>query len=350
MLFDQPEQITRIDPQDMLSEINALPDQLEAAWALGKSQELPDWEGLKRVVIAGMGGSAIGADLLAAYAAPYARLPVWVLRQYELPAWAAGSETLVIGSSHSGNTEETISVMEQALERGCRALAVTTGGRLAEMAADNLPLWRFEHHGQPRAAVGYSFALLLSACVRLGLLPEQDDPVAEAVAAMRRQAEHLKADVPAVNNPGKRYAGQLMGRWFTIFGAEFLAPVARRWKTQVNELAKAWAQFEILPEADHNALAGTARPEMLGSQAFCMFLVSEKYNRRNRLRMDLTRKAYMLEGVSTDFYQAQGESRLAHQWTALHFGDYVAYYLAIAYQIDPTPVEALANLKAELNE
>jgi glucose/mannose-6-phosphate isomerase len=228
-------------------------------------------------------------------------------------------------------------------------VAVSQGGELAGMAAEKgLPLWRFEHAGQPRAAVGYSYGLLLSLFSRLGLLPEQGGHVAAAVAAMREQASQLHADVPAVQNPAKRYAGQLMGRWFTVFGAEFLGPVARRWKTQVNELAKAWAQFECLPEANHNALAGTSWPEALNTQAFCMFLDSEKYHPRNRLRTDLTRRAYMLEGISTDFYLAQGDSRLAHQWTALHFGDYMACYLAIAYQVDPTPVAALENLKAEL--
>ncbi len=351
MLFDQPDAIAQNDPGNMLAEIDRIPGQLASAWEAGAGLPLPARNGLDRVLIAGLGGSAIGADLLAAYAAPDCRLPVTVLRGYDLPAWASGEETLVVASSHSGNTEETLSVFDQAVARGCRTLAVTTGGDLADLAREkSLPLWRFEHGGQPRAAVGYSFGLLLALFARLGLLAGQDKAVEAAGAAMRAQAEHLRADVPAVQNPAQRYAGQLMGRWFTVFGAEFLAPVARRWKTQVNELAKAWAQFETLPEADHNALAGTARPETLGAQAFCLFLVSEHYHPRNRLRAELTRRAYMLEGISTDFYQARGEGRLAQQWTALHFGDYMAYYLAIAYQVDPTPVEALENLKAELKD
>jgi glucose/mannose-6-phosphate isomerase len=287
--------------------------------------------------------------LLAAYAAPDCAVPVFVHRDYGLPAWARGAETLVIASSHSGNTEETLSAFEAAAAQGCRVLAVSTGGKLAERAAgQGAAAWRFAHRGQPRAAVGYSFGLLLAAFTRLGLLPPQEPALSAAQAALRGQAAHLGAAVPAVDNPAKRYAGQLVGRNFAVFGAEFLAPVARRWKGQINEHAKAWAQFEFIPEADHNALEGTQHPEAVVNGSFAMFLNSPLYHPRNRLRMDLTRTAFMLEGVSTDFYAARGAGRLAQQWTALHFGDYMAYYLAIAYGVDPTPVEALVAFKNQL--
>ena len=119
-----------------------------------------------------MGGSAIGADLLAAYAAPLCQVPIFVQRGYHLPAWIEGTEVLVITSSHSGNTDETLSVFDQVSTRNCRILALCTGGKLAEAAASkNIPWWTFDHHGQPRAAVGYSFGLLLALITRLGLDP-----------------------------------------------------------------------------------------------------------------------------------------------------------------------------------
>ncbi len=349
MLFDDPAMYSQLDPQDMRGEIARLPDQLAEAQALSRALPLPAWTGLTRVVIAGMGGSAIGADLLAAHALPDCRVPVFVHRDYGLPGWAAGPETLVIASSHSGNTEETLSAFEAALAAGCRVLAVCTGGRLAAAAEQaGIPVWRFVHAGQPRAAVGFSFGLLLGAFERLGLLPNQGAEIEGALEALRGQGASLAPEVPAVANPAKRYAGQLMGRSFTVFGAEFLGPVARRWKGQVNELAKSWAQFEILPEADHNALAGTVHPESLTMSSFAMFLTSPLQHPRNRLRMELTRRAYMLEGVSTDFYEAHGAGRLAQQWTALQFADYVSYYLALACGVDPTPVAALEAFKEEM--
>jgi len=351
MNLDDLSAIQKLDPQNMLSEIENLPDQLARAWALGQSLPMSGLSGITRVVISGMGGSAIGADLLAGYAAEECPVPVSVHRDYGLPAFASGRDTLLIALSHSGDTEETLDAFEQAVKRGCSLLVISTGGKLAERAAAvGCPVWRFSHQGQPRAAVGFSFGLLLAVFVRLSLLPEQTDLVAGAVDAMKTQQEQIRTEVPAAQNPAKRYAGQLVGRWVTIMGSGVLATVARRWKGQVNELAKAPANFEFLPEADHNALAGIINPadELLMPHTMTLFLSAPGDRPRNRLRAMLTRQAYMIEGLNTDVYLAQGETNLAQMWTAIHFGDYMAYYLAIAYSIDPTAVEALASLKAAL--
>jgi glucose/mannose-6-phosphate isomerase len=348
--LDDFSKFEEVDTQNMMAEVNALPEQLSKAYQLGLAQGLPAWDGIGNVLIAGMGGSAIGADLLAAYVADSCPVPLYVLRDYGLPAWAKGPETLVIGSSHSGNTEETLSSFEEALQRGCRCLAITTGGKLAGLAArEKAPTWKFQHAGQPRAAVGYSFGLLLALLVRLGFVTDPAPELEKAVAAMRQQQESLMAEVPTVHNPAKRMAGQLMGRWVTVLGSGILAPVARRWKGQVSEVAKAWAQFEFLPEADHNTLAGAVNPEERITQMMVLFLRSSLEHPRNQLRIELTRKEFMLEGLNTDFIDARGDSPLAHIWTALHFGDYTTYYLAMAYGMDPTPVAALENLKREMS-
>jgi glucose/mannose-6-phosphate isomerase len=340
-----------IDQKNYLAEIENLPRQLENAYQQGLSLSLPAWQGLQGVLIAGMGGSAIGADLLTAYAAPLCPVPIAVQRNYSLPAWVNGPGTLVIASSHSGNTEETLATFEQALQRGCRILTICTGGKLAALAkASNIPVWTFEHPGQPRAAVGYSFGILLALLRRLGLIPDPAAELSGTLTAMRKQQASLQAEVPVVRNPAKRLAGQLMGRWVMVFGADVLEPVARRWKTQINELAKAWAQFEVLPEADHNALAGLQQPEQALSSAMAIFLRAPSYHPRNLLRTELTKQAYMLEGLNTDFVDAQGETPLAQQWTALHFGDYVAYYLAMLYEIDPMPIKVLEGFKRQLAE
>ena len=342
---------TKIDTQNYLAEIENLPKQLENAYQQGLGLSLPEWQNIQGVLIAGMGGSAMGADLLAAYATPVCPVPIIVQRNYTLPAWASGPNTLVIASSHSGNTEETLAAFEQASKRGCRTLALCTGGKLAEAARDlNIPLWTFEHYGQPRAAVGYSFGLLLALLARIGLIPDPMGELTGAITAMRKQQASLQAELSVVHNPAKRLAGQLVERWVMVFGAEVLEPVARRWKTQINELAKAWAQFEALPEADHNALAGLQQPEQALSAAMALFLRASSYHPRNLLRTELTKQAYMLEGLNTDFVEAQGETPLAQQWTTLHFGDYAAYYLAILYEIDPTPIPMLEGFKRQLAE
>ena len=336
----------------MLGEIDNLPDQLASAYQFGMKHALPDWKDFKQVVIAGMGGSAIGADLLASYCASLAPLPVSVHRDYSLPLFARGEETLVICSSHSGNTEETLDAFESARKAECRIVVVCTGGELAKRAKENnIPLWTFDHAGQPRAAVGFSFGLLLAMFQRLGFLPDQSKEMEDAVASMKRSQQHLKADVPAVKNPAKRYAGQLMGRWVTFMGSGLLSVVARRWKGQINEVAKAGANFEFLPEADHNTLAGTMNPqETLNAHTMTLFLRAPSDHPRNRLRSDLTRKAFMLEGMNTDYVDARGNTPLAHMWTSILFGDYMAYYLAMGYGVDPTPIQALVEFKEAMKE
>lgn len=351
MNLDDLDYFDKLDTGRMLDQIDSLPAQLQQAWDLGQSLPLPDWRGLDRVIIAGMGGSAIGGDLLAAYLQPNCPVPIYIHRDYHLPAWAQSATTLVIASSHSGNTEETLSAYETALQRDCRLLAVTTGGQLAKMAGQaGLPTWKFQHRGQPRAAVGFSFGLLLAALTRLDLAPDPAKDLQAAIRAMLDQQPSLRASVPAVNNPAKRLAGQMIGRWVSVMASGILAPVARRWKSQINELAKTWAQFETLPEVDHNTLAGVLNPDALLGKAFVLFLHSSTATPRERQRSKLTQKTMLLEGLNTDFVSAQGDTPLANQWTCLHYGDYVAFYLAMAYGVDPSPIPAIENFKKEMEE
>jgi len=350
MNLDDLDRINQLDSMDMLAHIQRLPAQLEGAYHTGLQLPLPEMGNIEHILIAGMGGSAIGADLLARYVAPLSPVPVSVFRDYELPAWVHGPHTLVIASSHSGNTEETLSAYEMAQKRGCRTLAITTNGKLAHLAEKNgLTVWTFEHHGQPTAAVGHSFGYLLAAMVRLGLIPDPQAEFTEALSVMRQQQVDLEPSVPVVKNPAKRLAGQLFGRWVTILASGYLAPVARRWKMQISELAKAWAQFEFIPEADHNTLAGVVNPIDILTRTMTIFLRSPSDHPRNFLRSNLTRQGFMIAGLNTDTFDAKGRSPLAHIWSALHFGDYVAFYMAMAYGVDPTPVEALESFKAALS-
>ncbi len=347
--LDDTNKFKEIDRQDMLGLIDNLPDQLEQAWQLGSSFNLPNWKGINKILICGMGGSAIGGDLLTAYVEPSCRVPVIIHRDYGLPNWAANPQTLVIASSHSGNTEEVLQTFLEAQNRGAHCLAVSTGGELESLAlVSGKPVLKFNHNGQPRSAVGFSFGLLLSVFASLDIIPNPEDELRSAVKAMRLQQQFISADIPAAKNIAKRYAGQMMGRFVTIFGSGILAPVARRWKTQINELAKAWSQYEILPEADHNTLNGIIEPQSSLSGMLALFLRCSTDHPRNCLRSELTRKIFMLEGINTDEIHASGESRLAQQWSCLHLGDYVSYYLAMGYGVDPTPIEAIINLKMEM--
>jgi glucose/mannose-6-phosphate isomerase len=352
MNLDDVSAFAEMDRRNLIAEIDGLPDQLESAWNSGQSLPLPKWEHISRVVITGMGSSAIGAEMLATYIAPTCQVPVLVNRNYTLPAWAEGPESLVIATSYAGDTEETFSAFEQALANECQVLAICKGGRLAEAAAESPRghLWRFEHQSQMGAALGYSFGLPLAAFTRLNLIPDPAVELRGSIAAMKAQQESLKADLPIVENPAKRLAGQCLGRWVTVIAADHLVPVARRWKEKINEFSKAWAQSEELPAADHNTIAGVVNPETMLLNTMILFLRAKDCQPRNQLRANVTKEFFMLEGLGTDFVNAQGDSRLAQMWTALHFGDYLAYYLALAYGVDPHPGDTITGLKAFLEE
>ena len=339
------------DPENMAGYIASLPADLSAAWRQGLEKPLANYPKIQKILISGMGGSAIGGDLFSSYLAPLSAVPIISRRDYGLPAWAEGADTLVVCSSHSGNTEETLSSFQTAKERGCSLLAISTGGTLQKEAlAAGVTHWYFNHTGQPRTAIGWSFGLLLALAERLGLIHNQQKDIDKAVAAMTEQIQRLEPSVPLIENPAKRLAGQLLSRNIAIFAAGEVEVIARRWKTQINELAKAWASFEGIPEMNHNTLAGLVYPETLFEKTSAIFLRSALDHPRNQQRIDLSIQFFLEAGIAVDSVAAQGEGRLAQLWSLLQFGDYVSYYLALNYGIDPTPVEALNTLKAALSK
>jgi glucose/mannose-6-phosphate isomerase len=351
MNLDDHDQFSSIDVDDMLSYIAGLPNQLLKAWELGLSLPLPALTPVKKVVIAGMGGSAIGADLLVSYLSDRVTIPVMVQRDYGLPAYAFSKETLVVVSSHSGNTEESLSAFEAACRSNCQVIVITTGGKiLADAQSAHVPAWVFIHDGQPRSALGYTFGMLLALFVRLGLVSDLSADLKQTVALMNELEKNIAVDVPVKKNPAKRLAGQLVGRHITVFGSGFMAPVARRWKCQFNECAKTIASFECLPEADHNTLAGICFPQEALEKEMAVFLQASADGERNQKRVLETKQIMMLEGINTDMVDARGQNRLEQMWTSILFGDYVAYYLAMAYEVDPTAIDPIWSLKDVLGK
>lgn len=351
MNLDNTEEFVAIDPQNMLGQIERLPEMLEEAWSLGFSFPLPEMGEIQAVVLAGMGGSAIGAELVTALVAERCAVPVFVHRDYGLPAWAKGRGVLVVLSSHSGNTEETLSAFKQALYEQCQIVTLTTGGKLHDLAEKSgLPAWKFVHEGQPRAAVAYSFGLLMALFTRLGLIADVQEEIFASVAAMKELRKQLGAASPVLANPAKRLAGQMVGRTVTIFGAGHMAAVARRWKGQINEIAKALANFEALPEADHNTITGIYFPPEEIEHSLALFLCSSSDHPRNKMRLDLTRQTLMVEGLNTDSYLAKGASKMEQLWRAVQFGDYTAYYLAMCYEVDPSVTPAIDVLKQTMKK
>jgi glucose/mannose-6-phosphate isomerase len=274
--------------------------------------------------------------------------PVEVVRGYDLPAWV-DRETLVIASSKSGGTEETISALEAALERRCPVVVVTTGGPLKAVAErTGLPLATFPAHGTPRSSVGYSMGLLAGILERVGVLPLDVAEIDDGVAAAREMGARCEPGVPTQRNPAKQLAWALVDRYAVIVGSGFLAPVARRWKAQLNENGKAAAAFEELPEATHNTVVGFEQPESLRDHLYVVFLSSALEHPRNALRAKLIGELLQTGQIGHQFVEASGVGRLGQALSAVTLGDYVSVYLAFAYAVDPSPVTTIEHIKGQL--
>jgi glucose/mannose-6-phosphate isomerase len=297
-----------------------------------------------------MGGSAIGGEMAAFAVADRAPLPIISNRAYDLPAFAAGVRTLVIGSSHSGNTEETLTAFGLAHERGCKLLAITTGGKLKALAEEaGIPAWTYSYDSQPRAAMGFGLAMVLGLLNRLGFAPGLEAQVNEAVNLMRAGVEKLGAEIPASDNSAKALTGRLNGHMPVTFGAGIMEPVARRWMTQFNENSKTWAQALALPELNHNAVVGIDNPAGLAKQFAVVMLRSAHDSERVATRYEVTEEILKdRAGIAVETVWGSGESRLAQMLSMVQLGDYVSFYTAMAYGADPTPIEAINLLKSKL--
>jgi glucose/mannose-6-phosphate isomerase len=346
--LDDPETLRRIDPEDMLGRVAELPRQLAQARRVAAAVELePGLRDVDSVVVLAMGGSAIGAELVAAAAGERLRVPLIVHRDYGLPP-GAGPRSLVVAASHSGETAETLSGHAEARERGLKAVAITTGGRLATSAAEaGHPLYRYKLGGQPRAAIGFGVGLVHELLSGLGLI-QDPDALAPAASAVEELLERMGPTVETDANPAKQLAWAIFGRTPVVFGHGPMAAVAHRWKTQFNENAKAWATWEPMPEANHNAIEGTLNPRELGDAPYIIQLRDRDEPSQIAERYRVVEELLGERATNRSEVWSEGPSRLARVLTTVTYGDLVSVYLAILYQTDPTPVTLLAMLKERL--
>jgi glucose/mannose-6-phosphate isomerase len=340
--------VARIDREDMLARVRALPRQLAGARQAAADAPLTDrHRDVDVVVVLGMGGSAIGGDLVAAAAGERLRVPLLVHRDYHLPS-GLGPRTLVVAASHSGETIETVTAAGEARERNLPLVVIASGGQLGRQAeADGTPWLRYEQPGQPRAAVGWSVGLLHELLSALGLIRDPD-PLGPVVAVLDDLLERMGPGIETDANPAKQLAWSLFGRIPVIYGAGTMAPVARRWKTQLNENAKAWASYEAMPEANHNAIEGSLNPRELADAPYVVQVRDPTEDEAIGARYRVVEELLGERATNRTTVWAEGPTPLARVLSAVLWGDLVSVYLAILYQTDPTPVTLLAMLKERL--
>jgi len=308
----------------MLGAIDAMPEQCRQAWAAAQGFELP-WdpsaEGPERIVILGMGGSAIAGDYFRALLALESAVPVFNVRGYDLPP-LVNEPTLVIASSFSGETEEVLSAFEQALAKPARKLVLTTGGQLLATArANGVPAFTFAYRGEPRAAIGWGLMPLLAVAEQLRLTQGVERDVEEAVSVLAGLRDEWAGEVPSSRNSAKRLALRLHERLPVVYGAGPLIEAARRWKTQLNESAKVWAFCEEMPEAQHNAIVALSLPKATAAAATAVFLRSATLDhQRVRLRYEFGEHLLDGAGVPHETAWATGESALAQMLSLTMLG------------------------------
>lgn len=346
-ILDDVAAMGRADSEGMLELVAGLADRVADGWRLSRELELP-WGTPRSVALLGMGGSAISGDLVKAIWSDRISVPFEVLRGYELPAWV-GPETLVIASSKSGDTEETLRLLETALARRSPVVCVSSGGAIRRVAeAAGLPLAVIPEGGSPRAALGWSLAIVAGILERAGVLELGGPEVDAAVASTREAVAHCAPDVPTAENPAKQLAWSLVDRFVLVSGAGFLAPVARRWKTQLNENSKAAAVFEELPEAMHNTVVGFEQPESLRDHLAVVVLRSELDHPRNALRAKLIGDVMDTGLIWHTAVETRGDGRLGHALSGIVTGDYVSVYTAFMYAVDPSPIVVVDHIKEQL--
>lgn len=346
--LDDLEGVRSHDPSGMLQVVAQLGSHCREGYGNGVGAgSLPDLADVRNVVYAGMGGSAVAGDVLRSVFRDRLGVPVDVNRSSELPEHA-GPHSLVVACSYSGNTSETLAAFREAVKRGCRSIVITSGGTIADEAADaGVPVVRVPGGFQPRAAVGWLGCTALGALEAAGLLPPLADDVAEAADEIDAVVAASGSDVPARDNPAKRLAEDLGERIPVIWGADGIGAVAAaRWKTQMNENGKVPAWWSSMSELDHNEVVGWTAP--FGAAHAIIALRHDGEDPEVAARFPLSFEIAADAGATTHEFRATGRSTLARLFSLIALGDFVSVYVGIRKGVDPTPVDVITRLKAAL--
>lgn len=337
-----------VDRSDILGTVLALPDQLRDARD-GSRGALDDAElpgNLRAVLVGGMGGSAMAGEIAAAWAGASSSVPIAVQRGYHVPAWV-GEGVLVPALSYSGNTEETLAMAKEALDRGATVVAVTSGGRLQRLAeAAGAPVVHVPPGFQPRAAVGHLLVGAARALEAAGLV-DVDAGVDEALAVLETRRAILGPEVPAGENEAKAVALALEGSRPVIYGSGLLAPAARRFAGEIDEMAKTLAFFSELPEMNHNEIVGWSGDDDAEGYS-AVFLRHDGEHPQVSRRFDFLSSFLAGRGVTVVQLEAEGKGPLARLLSSIYVGDTASVYLAVLRGVDPTPVTVIEDLKENL--
>ena len=356
---------SELDKANMIELLEEFPQKMRDALRLGEEFIIPTnllpnpatttatpatpARNFKNIVVLGMGGSAIGGDLLSDYLVDELSIPIVVIRGYDIPKFV-DENSLVFAVSYSGNTEETISTLKKCLEAKARIIVLTSGGKLAVLSQENnFPVIKVPAGIQPRAAISYLFFPVLKALERLGLIKERSSEIDETIGILQDLSREYCAKSPSENNSAKKVALSLYQHLPLVYGSEgLLEAVAMRWKTQINENSKWPCFWNVFPELDHNEIVGYEIENNINRQVKIIYLQDKEGLLRVEQRREITRK--IIQGKVAEFIvcPTKGKGKMSRMFSLIFLGDLASYYLAILNQVDPSPVACIEDLKKEL--
>ncbi|KPJ60394.1 MAG: hypothetical protein AMJ46_06420 [Latescibacteria bacterium DG_63] len=332
----------KIDRSQMEHKLYGLPEQITEAKVIFDQADIRLDAKIERVMVAGMGGSAIAGDILRTVAMRDWDVPVEVVRSYHLPH-SVDQHTLLIVASYSGNTEETLSAFHEGEGRNAKIFCISSGGELMERARQrSIQCVQIPKGLPPRCAVGYLTVPMLLAVHQFGLDLRQD--IDETVAVLAS----LRDELSSKEGAAAKVARKLKGKLPVVYTSYEYGTVAFRWRTQLNENAKVWVHTNLFPELNHNEIVGLGTPAEISRRCFVVFLRDRNEFSQIRKRIELTKKIISPLVSGTEDVWSAGTSSLAKTFSLIYFGDWVSFHLAMELRVDPTPIERIDYLKSQL--
>ncbi|MFW5697855.1 MAG: bifunctional phosphoglucose/phosphomannose isomerase [Fimbriimonadaceae bacterium] len=348
--LDDEKFVRQNDPNGIYDLTLGFPEQCREALKIARGASLPRWSARPDAVFqTGLGGSAAGGDFVKALFEEGGVAPFSVNRDYRMPAYV-NSGSLVFATSYSGNTEETVAAYKHARSQGASLIAVTSGGKLEQLAKqDGFPLIKVPGGQPPRTALGYMLIPVVFCCQSLGLIPEQD--FEEAFQEIESCSVDYRIDAVADQNPTKQLAESLAGKVATIYGlGGWQAVIASRWKSQLNENSKYMAFANAFPELCHNEIIGWVGAKEQGVKQWISVLLKDgTESDKMKARADITFRLVQDQTERQDV-NARGKGLLAKMLSLTYFGDFVSVYLAALTGHDPEKIDNIHTLKAELSK
>ncbi len=354
-IVDSREEILKLDINNGLRSIEELGSQVKQAWDETRTIEFPvEYKNVRNVVVAGMGGSAYGTHVIQTLFKDELKVPVFSIPDYTLPAWV-NSETLVVLSSYSGNTEETLSAGEDALKKGAKITGICSGGKLAEfLKSHNFPAYvydpKFNPCNVPRYALGYSVFGQMALLERIGLLPLPQSEYEEVLTVIADVVLHSSVEVKQDQNLSKILAFECVERLPIITVAEHLEGAGHTVANAFNETAKTYSEYRVIPEMNHHLMEGLAFPKSNDGNLLFLLVSSDQYGKGNQKRIQLT--AQVIEKNHCEYKELtlKSKTKIGQVFEFLTYGAYATFYLAMLNGQNPTPNLWVDWFKSELKK